>query len=148
MPSKKAKGMSHSEIWDDSALIESWDEALEEYKHYHSIQARGEKIEDVLHQAALQESSPQSSRGRKEDTKGTQLNGADSEKDKHLTLPFTDEAGLGETGRQRTPDAGDVSRADVQHATSQGMEGFPAELIGRGQEQIFFSETTGFDKAC
>ncbi|MCJ1310575.1 hypothetical protein MMC25_004240 [Agyrium rufum] len=34
--------------WDDSALIRSWDEALEEYKLYHSIHARGERIEDVL----------------------------------------------------------------------------------------------------
>jgi hypothetical protein len=58
--------MSHAEIWDDSALIESWNEALEEYKvsywlitrslirrltksqHYHSIHARGERVEDVL----------------------------------------------------------------------------------------------------
>lgn len=24
--------MSHSEMWDDSALIESWNEALDEYK--------------------------------------------------------------------------------------------------------------------
>ena len=59
--------MSHAEIWDDSALVESWNEALEEYKvylhltcyiyshsninlsqHYHSIHARGEKVEDVL----------------------------------------------------------------------------------------------------
>jgi hypothetical protein len=24
--------MSHNEIWDDSALVDSWNEALEEYK--------------------------------------------------------------------------------------------------------------------
>jgi len=40
--------MSHAEIWDDSALVNSWNEALEEYKHYHSIHARGERVEDVL----------------------------------------------------------------------------------------------------
>jgi hypothetical protein len=56
--------MSHGEIWDDSALVDSWNEALEEYKvdirvsnpipyahinqRYHSIHARGEKVEDVL----------------------------------------------------------------------------------------------------
>jgi len=40
--------MSHAEIWDDSALVSSWNEALEEYKHYHSIHARGEKVEEVL----------------------------------------------------------------------------------------------------
>ena len=32
-PRKKAKtGLSHDEIWDDSALIQSWDDALEEYQ--------------------------------------------------------------------------------------------------------------------
>ncbi|RFU27788.1 hypothetical protein B7463_g8552, partial [Scytalidium lignicola] len=39
---------SHEEIWDDSMLVDSWNEALEEYRLYHSIHARGEKIEDVL----------------------------------------------------------------------------------------------------
>jgi hypothetical protein len=56
--------MSHAEIWDDSALVDSWNEALKEYKarsppsrakseligkqQYHSISARGEQVEDVL----------------------------------------------------------------------------------------------------
>ena len=66
---KKNKFLSQAEIWDDRALLESWDEALEEYKvcphsliptgqltdHrlqlYHSIHARGERIEDVLRSA-------------------------------------------------------------------------------------------------
>ena len=29
---KKRKALSQEEIWDDSALIQSWDDALEEYK--------------------------------------------------------------------------------------------------------------------
>ena len=29
---KKKKPLSQSQIWDDSALLQSWDEALEEYK--------------------------------------------------------------------------------------------------------------------
>ncbi|KAI9829742.1 MAG: hypothetical protein M1819_005979 [Sarea resinae] len=45
---KKRKNLSHEEIWDDSALVQSWDEALEEYKLYHSIHARGENVEEVL----------------------------------------------------------------------------------------------------
>ncbi|KAK1775592.1 hypothetical protein QBC45DRAFT_396021 [Copromyces sp. CBS 386.78] len=32
---------SHEEIWDDSALVNSWNEALAEYKKYHSIHAEG-----------------------------------------------------------------------------------------------------------
>ena len=29
---KKGKKLSQAEVWDDSALIQSWDDALEEYK--------------------------------------------------------------------------------------------------------------------
>ncbi|THV54979.1 hypothetical protein BGAL_0016g00220 [Botrytis galanthina] len=39
---------SHAEVWDDSTLVDSWNEALQEYEKYHSIHARGEKVEDVL----------------------------------------------------------------------------------------------------
>ncbi|PGH08270.1 hypothetical protein AJ79_06056 [Helicocarpus griseus UAMH5409] len=46
--SKKNKPLTQEEIWDDSALIQSWDDAVEEYNLYHSIQARGENVEDVL----------------------------------------------------------------------------------------------------
>ncbi|WDK09645.1 hypothetical protein CGRA01v4_00923 [Colletotrichum graminicola] len=38
--------MTHAEMWDDSALINSWNEALDEYKKYHSIHAKGGKLED------------------------------------------------------------------------------------------------------
>lgn len=34
--------------WDDSALIDSWDAALTEYKKYHSIKSQGKRLEDVL----------------------------------------------------------------------------------------------------
>ncbi|KAL1849032.1 hypothetical protein Plec18167_006811 [Paecilomyces lecythidis] len=49
--------LTHEEIWDDSALVRSWDEAVEEYKLYHSIHAKGENIEDVLRQADAAESA-------------------------------------------------------------------------------------------
>ncbi|KAH0390069.1 hypothetical protein KCU89_g16003, partial [Aureobasidium melanogenum] len=42
------KQLPENEIWDDSVLVHSWNEALEEYKKYHSMSARGERIEDVL----------------------------------------------------------------------------------------------------
>ncbi|KAL8823982.1 MAG: hypothetical protein Q9191_005390 [Dirinaria sp. TL-2023a] len=48
---KKKKQLTQAEIWDDSALIKSWDDALEEYKLYHSVYARGERVEDVLREA-------------------------------------------------------------------------------------------------
>ena len=65
--------MTQEEIWDDSALINSWNEALEEYQVgsnlsidpmlgtapraniepqlYHSIAARGEDVQEVLKKA-------------------------------------------------------------------------------------------------
>ncbi|KAI5845430.1 hypothetical protein BZA05DRAFT_150123 [Tricharina praecox] len=34
--------LTQAEIWDDSMLVEAWDEAMGEYKKYHSIAATGE----------------------------------------------------------------------------------------------------------
>ncbi|MCJ1481615.1 hypothetical protein MMC06_001774 [Schaereria dolodes] len=53
---KKGQPLSPAEIWDDSALIRSWDDALEEYKLYHSIHARGERVEDVVKAEVLEDS--------------------------------------------------------------------------------------------
>lgn len=30
--SKNDQALTHEEIWDDSALVQSWDDAVEEYK--------------------------------------------------------------------------------------------------------------------
>ncbi|KAF2085847.1 hypothetical protein K490DRAFT_23504, partial [Saccharata proteae CBS 121410] len=43
------------DLWDDSALVRSWNDALIEYKKYHSIQARGENVEDVLKNSELKQ---------------------------------------------------------------------------------------------
>ncbi|KAI0472435.1 hypothetical protein F4859DRAFT_515280 [Xylaria cf. heliscus] len=40
--------LTHNEIWDDSALIDSWDQALEEYKKYHSVHRNGGNVNDLL----------------------------------------------------------------------------------------------------
>ncbi|KAM7217769.1 hypothetical protein V8F06_006903 [Rhypophila decipiens] len=34
-------------VWDDSALVDSWNEALQEYNKYHSIKAKGGTVEDI-----------------------------------------------------------------------------------------------------
>ncbi|MCJ1280494.1 hypothetical protein MMC21_008323 [Puttea exsequens] len=47
MPPKE-QSLSQAEIWDDSALLQSWSDALAEYKLYHSIHARGENVEDTI----------------------------------------------------------------------------------------------------
>jgi hypothetical protein len=40
--------LQEKEMWDDSALIHTWDRALAEYKKYHSLQAQGKKLEDLV----------------------------------------------------------------------------------------------------
>ncbi|MCJ1369454.1 hypothetical protein MMC20_000665 [Loxospora ochrophaea] len=52
---RKRKQLTQAEIWDDSALLQSWDDALAEYKLYHSIHARGERVEDVLMRAETED---------------------------------------------------------------------------------------------
>ncbi|KAF2677233.1 hypothetical protein K458DRAFT_447063 [Lentithecium fluviatile CBS 122367] len=41
--------------WDDSALVNSWDEAVAEYQKYHSIQRSGKRLEDVLSEEELKQ---------------------------------------------------------------------------------------------
>ncbi|EME83964.1 uncharacterized protein MYCFIDRAFT_195150 [Pseudocercospora fijiensis CIRAD86] len=37
--------LSHEEVWDDSDLVQNWNDAFEEYKKYHSLAARGEQVQ-------------------------------------------------------------------------------------------------------
>ncbi|KAL9527173.1 SMN complex subunit [Sphaerulina musiva] len=39
------ENLTHDELWDDSALVTSWNDAFNEYKKYHSLASRGEKVE-------------------------------------------------------------------------------------------------------
>ncbi|KAL2203613.1 SMN family protein Smn1 [Sarocladium strictum] len=41
------ENLTHEEMWDDSALIDSWNDALAEYKKYHSIHAKGGSLKDL-----------------------------------------------------------------------------------------------------
>ena len=38
------KQLSDAQVWDDSELLDSWNEAFEEYKKYHSLAAKGQKV--------------------------------------------------------------------------------------------------------
>ncbi|KIW05244.1 uncharacterized protein PV09_03780 [Verruconis gallopava] len=40
--------LNDASAWDDSELINTWDEALEEYKRYHSIHLSGKRLDEVL----------------------------------------------------------------------------------------------------
>jgi len=48
MGKKRKQDLSQKEIWDDSALVDSWNEAYDEYKLYHSIHAKGENVKEVI----------------------------------------------------------------------------------------------------
>ncbi|KAL2112600.1 hypothetical protein VUR80DRAFT_7025 [Thermomyces stellatus] len=41
------QALSHDDIWDDSLLVDSWNQALEEYKKYHSIHAKGISLDEI-----------------------------------------------------------------------------------------------------
>ncbi|KAF2035324.1 hypothetical protein EK21DRAFT_53872 [Setomelanomma holmii] len=47
--------MSDKNAWDDSFLINSWNDALKEYDKYHSIHKSGKRLEDVLSEEELRE---------------------------------------------------------------------------------------------
>ncbi|KXG52290.1 Survival motor neuron [Penicillium griseofulvum] len=51
MGKNKNVSLTHAQVWDDSALVQSWDDAVEEYQHYWSIHAKGENVDDVLKKA-------------------------------------------------------------------------------------------------
>ncbi|KAM5348658.1 hypothetical protein ACJ41O_008482 [Fusarium nematophilum] len=110
---EKQKNLSHEEMWDDSALIDSWNEALEEYKKYHSIHARGGSIRDL-------ESKSQTT------TKGEPSTEA---QDAEITQSGIDSAsnqGVHAVNDEVPPSARDESRGDV---TSQGLPSFPIQAV-------------------
>ncbi|OAL48809.1 hypothetical protein IQ07DRAFT_645563 [Pyrenochaeta sp. DS3sAY3a] len=47
--------MSDKNAWDDSELMDTWNDALLEYKKYHSIHKSGKRLEDALTEAELRE---------------------------------------------------------------------------------------------
>ncbi|KAH7040481.1 uncharacterized protein B0I36DRAFT_344220 [Microdochium trichocladiopsis] len=48
MAAVKDVPLTNEEIWDDSALVDSWNSALEEYKKYHSIHTKGGNVAELL----------------------------------------------------------------------------------------------------
>ncbi|RYO93808.1 hypothetical protein DL764_007927 [Monosporascus ibericus] len=54
--------LTHEEIWDDSALVDSWNEALEEYKKYHSIHVKGGNVNDLINQESSSDAKDETAR--------------------------------------------------------------------------------------
>lgn len=44
---KKRKQLSHAEIWDDTALLQSWNDALEEYKVLFKIKPKYSQLANL-----------------------------------------------------------------------------------------------------
>ena len=55
------KSLTHEEIWDDSALVQSWDEAVEEYKVRQISHSRDLDLTDLVDASSITASMP---RGR------------------------------------------------------------------------------------
>ncbi|QPC60478.1 hypothetical protein HYE67_002709 [Fusarium culmorum] len=85
--SKKQENLTHEEVWDDSALINSWNEALQEYKKYHSIHAKGGSVRDLeLQNQAEVEAEPESEQPQVTETEESVLASEKAEENKVRTL--------------------------------------------------------------
>ncbi|MCJ1239244.1 hypothetical protein MMC14_007238 [Varicellaria rhodocarpa] len=145
---KKHKVLSEAEIWDDSALIQSWDNALKEYKLYHSIYANGERVEDVLRAAEEEEADATSYNameeanrpGRNEMEDGSLEDGEVEDRDL-LKQNLQTSAGLRacsfltEAALNRPSDSHETSEVGVARP-SNGVSGIPQTVIdGSSQDE-------------
>ncbi|KAH7241644.1 hypothetical protein BKA59DRAFT_456227 [Fusarium tricinctum] len=100
--SKKQNNLSQEEIWDDSALIDSWNEALNEYKKYHSIHAKGGSLRDLKSQtqtAVKAESNSEQLQAKETDDTKLDLKAAEENKE----TPSSDNEAKGPTVPQGLP---------------------------------------------
>ncbi|KAK4942403.1 hypothetical protein LTR10_017850 [Elasticomyces elasticus] len=79
--------LSQAEIWDDSALIRSWNDAVAEYEYYHSIHAKGEDVEEILRRAEMGELDDTLTEGEK----GVSSEWHDVNAQSEAPLPYDDE---------------------------------------------------------
>ncbi|OBT73684.1 hypothetical protein VF21_06202 [Pseudogymnoascus sp. 05NY08] len=135
--------MSHNEIWDDSALVDSWNDALEEYKHYHSLHARGETVEDAIADHEKESNSKAAERI-------TQESGAPEETEAGMTLDDSEgprvRKGDGNSSAQKEHEVNDkvsLGEGDGQSTTkpnggpSSAQPPLPQHLIGAvGDENL------------
>ncbi|KAG8673548.1 hypothetical protein FPOAC2_06995 [Fusarium poae] len=108
--SKKQENLTHEEVWDDSALINSWNEALQEYKKYHSIHAKGGSVRDLEPQNETEiETEPESEQPQVTETEGSVVTSEKVEENK--ITPSRNEA------KEPTP------------SQSQGVPAFPIQTV-------------------
>ncbi|KAL8334553.1 hypothetical protein RB598_009025 [Gaeumannomyces tritici] len=121
--------LSNGDVWDDSALIDSWNQALDEYKKYHSIYAgksKGLQPASPPHQppAASTASAPGPEAA---DVPESQKLDAKTETNKVPTVPGTRETSAGKETTGSVADPNGVANARIAPP--------PEALIGSG----FFS---------
>jgi hypothetical protein len=113
--------LSHAEVWDDSALVTSWNEALAEYKKYNSMAAKGEKVEVILDQAENDDPID-------EDEAST--GAAETEEVDRVAEPKAN----GVTSRESaTEEPATDAAPTVQAPTFPGAAAVPQALMGRGK---------------
>ncbi|RMZ78920.1 hypothetical protein DV737_g3670, partial [Chaetothyriales sp. CBS 132003] len=109
--------LSHQQIWDDSALIDSWNSALAEYEYYHSLAAQGLDVKEVLDRAEEREE------------KGLEV-------DLMLGRGIDDGGGGGKGGGKGEGDGGEVEEGEVEedgHESGVQKEG-PTVAAPAGKE--------------
>ncbi|KAH0527386.1 hypothetical protein TsFJ059_002390 [Trichoderma semiorbis] len=112
----------HEEVWDDSLLIDSWNQALKEYKKYHSIHAKGGNIRDLGEADAS--SSNKVTEALKVDESGSQpVAETETETEKHVEeLPSNDaDAAMNDSSEQHGSQPG--------HGLSSIPNAFPSQAI-------------------
>ncbi|KAK0368398.1 hypothetical protein CLIM01_14243 [Colletotrichum limetticola] len=120
--------MSHSEMWDDSALIESWNEALDEYKKYHSIHAKGGKLKDL----DLQEKTEDTQYGTADDAQTQAVDQPEIADDAAERADKT--KGLSSTDVQDQADSTGVPMAKTNGPPGPATMG-PQSLLGSVQDE-------------
>ncbi|KAI1107343.1 hypothetical protein F4804DRAFT_196778 [Jackrogersella minutella] len=109
---------THNEIWDDSTLLESWNDAEREYKKYHSIHRKGGDVESLL-------KSNQSSDAKDED----EDEAARKPSSPHPLKTDSEMRGKAANGRQED------GTSNIQHSHPLGGTPGPPGLLGSVQDE-------------
>ncbi|KAH8844473.1 hypothetical protein MCOR31_003304 [Pyricularia oryzae] len=118
--SEEEKVVTHEDIWDDSALVNSWNEALEEYKKYHSIHA------DRAAEATIVPDSQNPLRNAKTETNEPQS-------------PPNGTRGDGETiQEQAKPTSGCPEGSGVNDQQHGGALSSPISVLGSGKTHLSY----------
>ncbi|KAF7932795.1 uncharacterized protein EAE98_004094 [Botrytis deweyae] len=125
---------SHAEVWDDSTLVDSWNEALQEYEKYHSIHARGEKVEDVLNAFENQSNGLE---GEMNEDNGEGVEGVEEPMEENVVMQSEFEQIDDNTQTANEPKVGDKSapKATKFGSSSSKAPMLPPQLIGQVHDE-------------